>query len=138
MRRSILFLLTAMTAINLTQGISYCTHIKPEVCTGIVDEQGEQAWLGKSFGDGQKNESKTMSEIKEKANDKHAYATCIIIVENYSKWNLKNLDEKNLYYQNYYLDDNYKSNMVASATKEVLFLSVMSHIEISYSHLCKL
>ena len=128
MRRSILLLLTAMTAIK-THGISYCKHIKPEVCTGIVDEQGEQAWLGKSFGDGQKNESKTMSEIKEKANDKHAYATCIIIVENYSKWSLTNLDKTNFPYPEY-LDDNYKSNMVASATKEVLFLSVILYQDI--------
>ena len=137
MQRSILVLLTAMTAINLTQGISYCTHIKTEVCTGIVDEQHD-AWFGKSFGDGQKNESKTMSEIKEKANDQHEYATCIIIVENYSKWNLKNLDKTNLFSQSY-LDDNYskidnyhKSNMVASATKEVLFLSVILYQDLSY------
>ena len=135
MRKSFLLLLTAMTAIDLTQGISYCSNIKTEVCTGIVNKQGK-AWLGKSFGE--KNESTIKSEIKEKANDEHAYATCIIIVENYSKWNLKNLDKTNLYYQSY-LDDNYnkidnyhKSNMVASATKEVLFLSVILYQDSSY------
>ena len=79
-----------------------------------------------------------MSEIKEKANDQHASVSCIIIVENYSKWNLKNLDKTNLYYQSY-LDDNYnkidnyhKSNMVASATKEVLFLSVILYQDLIY------
>ena len=113
--------MTTMAVIHLTQGISYCSHIKTEVCTGIVSKQGND-WLGKSFGDEDKNESTTMIKINEMANDNHAYATCIIIVENYSKWNLKNLDKGNLYYQSY-LDDNYQPNMVSTATKEVLFLS---------------
>ena len=85
-------------------------------CIGVEELLGNK-WNGKSF---KSKGNKTMNDVDQKENE--AVTSCEIIVENYSKWNLTNV--------NYHwiggngLHKDYPKTDVNATTKEIMLATV--------------